>query len=41
MRVALHARVSTKHQGQATDNQLPDLRRYALTHGWTLYKEIR
>jgi DNA invertase Pin-like site-specific DNA recombinase len=29
MRVAIYARVSTKDKGQSTDNQLPDLRRYA------------
>lgn len=39
MRVAIYARVSTKDKGQSTDNQLPDLRRYAETHGWTVYKE--
>jgi DNA invertase Pin-like site-specific DNA recombinase len=39
MRVAIYARVSTKDKGQSTDNQLPDLRRYALVHGWNIYKE--
>jgi len=40
MRVALlYARVSTKDKGQSTDNQLPDLRRYAQVHGWDIYKE--
>lgn len=39
MRVAIYARVSTKDKGQSTDNQLPDLRRYAEAHGWTIYKE--
>jgi DNA invertase Pin-like site-specific DNA recombinase len=39
MRVAIYARVSTKDKGQSTDNQLPDLRRYALVHGWDIYKE--
>lgn len=29
MNVALYARVSTRDKGQSTDNQLPDLRRYA------------
>jgi DNA invertase Pin-like site-specific DNA recombinase len=39
MRVAIYARVSTKDKGQSTDNQLPDLRRYAQVHGWEIYKE--
>jgi DNA invertase Pin-like site-specific DNA recombinase len=39
MNVAIYARVSTKDKGQSTDNQLPDLRVYALVHGWTVYKE--
>jgi DNA invertase Pin-like site-specific DNA recombinase len=39
MRVAIYARVSTKDKGQSTDNQLPDLRRYAEVLGYTLYKE--
>ncbi|MBH8559864.1 recombinase family protein [Hymenobacter negativus] len=39
MRVAIYARVSTKDKGQTTDNQLPDLRRYAEVQGWHIYKE--
>jgi DNA invertase Pin-like site-specific DNA recombinase len=39
MRVAIYARVSTRDKGQSTDNQLPDLRRYAEVQGWTIYKE--
>jgi DNA invertase Pin-like site-specific DNA recombinase len=39
MKVAIYARVSTKDKGQSTDNQLPDLRRYAQAHGWDIYKE--
>ena len=39
MRVAIYARVSTKDKGQSTDNQLPDLRAYAVAHGYTVYKE--
>jgi DNA invertase Pin-like site-specific DNA recombinase len=39
MQVAIYARVSTKDKGQSTDNQLPDLRRYAEVLGYTLYKE--
>ena len=37
--VAIYARVSTRAKGQSTDNQLPDLRRYAEAHGWTIYNE--
>ena len=32
MKVAIYARASTKDKGQSTDNQLPDLRRYAQEH---------
>jgi DNA invertase Pin-like site-specific DNA recombinase len=39
VRVAIYARVSTKDKGQSTDNQLPDLRRYAQVHQWDIYKE--
>lgn len=39
MRVAVYARVSIKDKGQSTDNQLPDLRRYAQVHGWDIYNE--
>jgi DNA invertase Pin-like site-specific DNA recombinase len=39
MKVAIYARVSTKDKGQSVDNQLPDLRAYAVAHGYTLYKE--
>ncbi len=39
MTVAIYARVSTKDKGQSTDNQLPDLRRYAEAHCCTIYKE--
>ena len=39
MTTAIYARVSTKDKGQSTDNQLPDLRRYAQAHGYTVYKE--
>jgi DNA invertase Pin-like site-specific DNA recombinase len=39
VQVAIYARVSTKDKGQSTDNQLPDLRRYAQVHGWDIYKE--
>lgn len=37
--VALYARVSTKDKGQSTENQLPELRRFAQAHGYTIYKE--
>lgn len=39
MKVALYARVSTRDKGQSTENQLPELRRYAEAHGYTIYKE--
>lgn len=39
MKVALYARVSTKDKGQSTENQLPELRRYAEAHGYPIYKE--
>jgi DNA invertase Pin-like site-specific DNA recombinase len=37
--VALYARVSTKDKGQSTENQLPELRRFAQSYGYTVYKE--
>ena len=37
--VALYARVSTKDKGQSTENQLPELRRFAQAYGYTVYKE--
>jgi DNA invertase Pin-like site-specific DNA recombinase len=37
--VALYARVSTKDKDQSTENQLPELRRFAQAHGYTVYKE--
>ena len=36
MHVARCARVSTKDKGQSTENQLPELRRYAEAHGYTI-----
>ncbi len=39
MRVALYARVSTKDKGQDTENQLIQLRAFALTQGWTITAE--
>jgi DNA invertase Pin-like site-specific DNA recombinase len=39
MRVAIYARVSTKDKGQTTDNQLPDLRRYAEAHKFDVVQE--
>jgi DNA invertase Pin-like site-specific DNA recombinase len=39
VRVALYARVSTT-QGQTTENQLLELRRYAQARGWTIYREF-
>jgi DNA invertase Pin-like site-specific DNA recombinase len=37
--VALYARVSTKDKGQSTENQLPELRRFAQAYGYAIYKE--
>ncbi len=37
--IALYARISTKDKGQSTENQLPELRRYAEAYGYTIYKE--
>jgi DNA invertase Pin-like site-specific DNA recombinase len=39
MIVALYARVSTKDKGQSTENQVPELRRFAQAHGYTIYQE--
>lgn len=38
MKVAIYARVSTKDKGQSTENQVPDLKRYAEVLGYVLYK---
>jgi len=38
-RVALYARVSTKNQGQDTENQLVQLREYCQRQGWTITRE--
>ena len=35
--VALYARVSTKDKGQNTENQLPELRRFAQAHSYIIY----
>jgi DNA invertase Pin-like site-specific DNA recombinase len=37
--VALYARVATKDKGQSAENQLPELRRFAQAHGYTVCKE--
>jgi DNA invertase Pin-like site-specific DNA recombinase len=39
MTAALYARVSTKDKGQETENQLPMLREYAASRGWTIAAE--
>jgi DNA invertase Pin-like site-specific DNA recombinase len=39
MRAAIYARVSTKDKGQSTENQTPDLRRFAQVLGYEIYKE--
>src|SRR5215467_12212992 len=37
--VALYARVSTKDKGQETENQLRQLRDFAIHSGWTIVAE--
>jgi DNA invertase Pin-like site-specific DNA recombinase len=39
MRLALYARVSTKDKGQETENQLRQLRDFAIHSGWTIVAE--
>jgi DNA invertase Pin-like site-specific DNA recombinase len=36
MRVFLYARVSTKDKGQEVENQLAELRKFAMAQGWTI-----
>ncbi|WP_375418169.1 recombinase family protein [uncultured Hymenobacter sp.] len=38
--VALCVRISTKDKGQSTENQLPELRRFAQAHGYTVYAGV-
>lgn len=40
MKVAIYARVSTKDKGQDTENQLVELRRYAVTQNWEIAEYI-
>jgi DNA invertase Pin-like site-specific DNA recombinase len=40
MRVALYGRVSTRDKGQETDNQLRQLRAFAESQSWTIYREF-
>jgi DNA invertase Pin-like site-specific DNA recombinase len=39
MRVSIYARCSTKDRGQDTENQLVQLRSFAATQGWTIWRE--
>ena len=39
MKIALYARVSTKDKGQETENQLVQLREFALKQGWQITRE--
>ena len=39
LRVALYARVSTRNNGQDTENQLRELRRYCRAQGWRIYRK--
>jgi DNA invertase Pin-like site-specific DNA recombinase len=40
MKAAIYARVSTKDKGQEIDNQLRQLREFAASQGWTIYREF-
>jgi DNA invertase Pin-like site-specific DNA recombinase len=37
--VAIYGRVSTRDRGQETENQLAQLRTFAATQGWTVFRE--
>src|ERR1700675_159217 len=37
--VAFYGRVSTRDRGQETENQLAQLRTFAATQGWTVFRE--
>lgn len=39
MKISLYARVSTKDKGQETENQLVQLREFALKQGWEITRE--
>lgn len=39
LRVALYGRVSTKDKGQETENQLRQLREFAISQGWLIFAE--
>jgi len=39
MRVSIYGRCSTKDRGQDVENQLVQLRAFAATQGWTIWKE--
>ncbi|WBA44311.1 recombinase family protein [Hymenobacter canadensis] len=39
MQIALYTLVPTKDKVQSVENQLPELRRFAAVHGWTIHKE--
>ena len=39
LKVALYSRVSTRNNGQDTENQLRELRRYCRAQGWRIYDE--
>ena len=40
MKAAIYARVSTKDKGQEVENQLRQLREFAASQGWTIYREF-
>jgi len=39
MRIAIYGRVSTKDRGQEVENQLAQLRDFAVKQGWTVHRE--
>ena len=39
MNVALYGRVSSRDKGQDTENQLAQLRAFAATQRWTVFRE--
>jgi DNA invertase Pin-like site-specific DNA recombinase len=40
MKAAIYARVSTKDKGQEVENQVRQLREFAASQGWTIYREF-
>src|ERR1700722_3696712 len=40
LRIGIYARVSTKDKGQEVENQLRQLREFAVLQGWNVYREF-